>query len=120
MNTDALPLISTATPIRKYNGYSSPEGRITTCWERIELDDELSRVGLLSVPSLLMYATGQIAVVTCPSLTKRGISKPHILLVPLVRFLWSRFSAHKNCVFARLGRLSTRRRTEHLWHWPAR
>ena len=41
---DALPLIAAAKPTPTYNGRSPPEGRIVICWERIGLDNELSRV----------------------------------------------------------------------------
>lgn len=47
--------------------------------------------GLLSAPSPFMYATGQIAVLMCPSLANREISKASILIsadaVPLESIL---------------------------------
>ena len=54
-------------------------------------------VGALAID----HATGQIAVLTCPNLVNREISKPSIQF-PLTRFLWSRFSGDRNYKFGHL------------------
>ena len=59
---DALPLISAAKPIPKYNGRSPREGRIVICWERIELDKQLSRVVYCRRPRHLCTRPGRFGV----------------------------------------------------------